>query len=72
MFTKKLRLQPQAVRIFHHLKTQIQIKRFINKKSYEKSPGSATITNPALPRHQQEEEPDKTKQAQIEQTYEKH
>ena len=26
----------------------------------------------ALPRHQKEEETDKTKQAQIEQTYEKH
>ena len=26
----------------------------------------------ALPRHQEEEETDKTKQAQIEQTYEKH
>ena len=51
------------------------------------SPGSATITKQkgkrkvqgvpqsqtaALPRHQQEEETDKTKQAQIEQTYEKH
>ena len=38
-------------------------------KRYEKSPGSAPITNR---RHQEEEEPDKTKQAQIKQTYEKH
>ena len=38
------------------------------KKVREKSPGSAT----ALPRHQEEEETERTKQAQIEQTYEKH
>ena len=38
----------------------------------EKSLGSATITNATLPRHQEEEETDKPKQAQIKQTYEKH
>ena len=35
-----------------------------------KSPESATTA--ALPRHQEEEETDKSKQAQIEQTYKKH
>ena len=55
------------------------------KKRQKKRPGSATITKngkrkvqgvPQLqaaghPRHQEDEETDKTKQAQIEQTYEK-
>ena len=44
-----------------------------NKKDKEKSPGSATVTNrAALPRHQEEEETDKTKQVQIKQTHKKH
>ena len=30
------------------------------------------LPTPALPRHKEEEETDKTKQAQIEQTYEMH
>ena len=33
---------------------------------------SSVAQTAALPRHQEEEETDKTKQAQIEQTYEKH
>ena len=40
-----------------------------DKKVREKSRESLTV---ALPRHQEEEETDKSKQAQIEQTYEKH
>ena len=39
------------------------------KKTYSKTPMGPTT---ALPRHQAEEETDKTKQAQIEQTYVKH
>ena len=42
------------------------------KRRDKKGPGSATITNAALPRHQEEDKTDKTKQAQIEHTYEKH
>ena len=58
----------------------------LKKKVREKKPGSTTITkkgkrkvqgvpqsqNAALPRPQKEEETDKSKQEQIEQTYEKH
>ena len=42
------------------------------KKRLEQSPRGATITNAALPRHQEKEKTHKTKLAQIEQTYEKH
>ena len=42
------------------------------KKNKEKVPGVPQSQTTALPRHQEEEEIDKTKQAQIEQTYEKH
>ena len=41
-------------------------------KSQEKSPGSAQSQTAALPRHQEEEEMDKTKKAQNKQTYKKH
>ena len=39
------------------------------RKKIQEEPQSQTA---ALPRHQEEEETDKTKQTQIEQTYEKH
>ena len=39
------------------------------KRKFQRVPQSLTA---ALPRHQEEEETDKSKQAQIEQTYEKH
>ena len=42
------------------------------KKVREKSRECHNYKTAALPRHQEEEETDKTKQAQIEQTYEKH
>ena len=41
----------------------------IGKRKVQGMPQSKAA---ALPRHQEEEETDKTKQAQIEQTYEKH
>ena len=41
------------------------------QKSEEKRPESARFTSRSHPSHQEEEETDKTKQAQIEQTYEK-
>ena len=44
----------------------------MEKKKLEKSQGVPQSQTAALPRHQEEEETDKTKQAQIEQTYEKH
>ena len=40
-----------------------------SKRKVQRVPQSRTA---ALPRHQEEEETDKSKQAQIEQTYEKH
>ena len=42
------------------------------KKGKRKVQGVPQSQTTALPRHQEEEETDKTKQAQIEQTYEKH
>ena len=45
---------------------------FMPKQKVRESSGSASITNRSPSRHQEEEETDKTKQAQIEQTYEKH
>ena len=63
------------------IQAHVQLQNFINyqrlasmllKERYEKNTGSATITNRSFPRHQEEEETDKTKQAQIEQTYAKH
>ena len=47
--------------------------RAIKKKNGQrKVQGLPQSQTAALPRHQEEEETDKTKQAQIEQTYEKH
>ena len=42
------------------------------KKVKRKVQGVPQSQTAALPRHQEEEETDKTKQAQIEQTYQKH
>ena len=42
------------------------------KKGKRKVQGVPQLQIAALPRHQEEEETDKIKQAQIEQTYEKH
>ena len=42
------------------------------KKSKKNVQGVPQLQAEALPRHQEEEETDKTKQVQIEQTYEKH
>ena len=42
------------------------------KKGKRKVQRVPQLQTAALPRHQEEEETDKTKQAQIEQTYEKH
>ena len=47
-------------------------KHFINKKSKRKVQGVPQSQTAALPRPQEEEETDISKQAQIEQTYEKH
>ena len=44
----------------------------IKKKGTRKAQGVPQSQTEAHPRHQEEEETDKTKQAQIEQTYEKH
>ena len=45
---------------------------YIVKKGKRKVQGVPQSQTAAHPRHQEEEETDKTKQAQIEQTYEKH
>ena len=47
-------------------------KTFIQKKGKRKVQGVPQSQTAALPRPQEEEETDKSKQAQIEQTYEKH
>ena len=44
----------------------------VYKKGKRKVKGVPQSQAAVLPRHQEEEETDKTKQAQIEQTYEKH
>ena len=44
----------------------------MQKKIKRKIPGVPQSQAAALPRHQEDEKTDKTKQAQIEQTYEKH
>ena len=44
----------------------------MSKKGKRKVQGVPQSQTTAHPRHQEEEETDKTKQAQIEQTYEKH
>ena len=44
----------------------------VNTKGKRKVQGMTHSQTAALPRHQEEEETDKTRQAQIEQTYEKH
>ena len=45
---------------------------FWSKKCKRKVQGVPQLQTAALSRHQEEEETEKTKQAQIEQTYEKH
>ena len=44
----------------------------MEKRGKRKVQGVPQSQTAALPRHQEEEETDKAKQAQIEQTYEKH
>ena len=44
----------------------------VSEKGKRKVQGVPQSQTAALPRHQEEEETDKSKQAQIEQTYEKH
>ena len=47
----------------------MKIMKKIGKRKVQGVPQSQAV---ALPKHQEEEETDKTKQAQIEQTYKKH
>ena len=51
---------------------EVALKPFIQKQGKRKVQGVPQSQTAALPRHQEEEETDKTKQAQIEQTYKKH
>ena len=48
------------------------MKAYCKKKGKRKVQGVPQSQTAALPRHQEEEETDKTKQAQIEQRHEKH
>ena len=48
------------------------LKFFLLRKGKRKVQGVPQSQTAAPPRHQEEEETDKSKQAQIEQTYEKH
>ena len=51
-----------------HCKSQIEFKKK-DKRKVQRVPKSQAV---AQPRHEKEEKTDKTKQAQIEQTYKKH
>ena len=51
---------------------QIRESTSLSKKGKKKVQGVPQSQTAALPRHQEEEETDKSKQAHIEQTYEKH
>ena len=53
-------------------RTPTTISKYRAKKGNRKVQGMPQSQTAALPRHQEEEETDKSKQAQIEQTYEKH
>ena len=57
--------------LVHMLRASARIPRNV-KESKRKSQGVPQSQTAALPRPQEEEETDKSKQAQIEQTYEKH
>ena len=52
--------------------THIYIFKFQDKKGKSKVQGVPQSQAAALPRYQEDEETDKTRQAQIKQTYEKH
>ena len=55
-----------------HYYYHFQLKQKIKKSGKRKVQGVPQSQTATLPRHQEEEETDKTKQAQIEQMYEKH
>ena len=57
--------------MYHALKVLLYVS-IIPKKSKRKVQGVPQLQTAALPRPQEEEETDKSKQAQTEQTYEKH
>ena len=57
--------------LFHHSSLTVS-KCFNVKKGKRKVQGVPQSQTAALPRHQEEEETDTSKQAQIKQTYEKH
>ena len=57
---------------FAHLRASNIYKRGISKKGKRKVQGVPQSQTAALPRPQEEEETDKSKQAQIKQTYEQH
>ena len=54
------------------VKRRVDIYLFCLKKGKRKDQGVPQSQTEALPRHQEDEETDKSKQAQIDQTYEKH
>ena len=58
--------------IKHWYITKTRLFKYIQKKSKRKVQGVPQPQTAALPRPQEEEETDKTKEAQTEQTYEKH
>ena len=57
---------------FQHLPRDLANVNALKKKSKRKVQGVPQSQTAALPRPQEEEETDKSKQAQTEQTYEKH
>ena len=61
--------QTSKINIFSAVYVCIRYNKRNGKRKVQEVPQSQTA---ALPRHQEEEETDKSKQAQIEQTYGKH
>ena len=61
----------RSVRLYTHKRHDVN-ERTHGKKGKRKVQGVPQSQTAALPRHQEEEETDKTKQAQIEQTHEKY
>ena len=70
-FSMSPRYLPSCISSIRHSVREMSFKEFQNKGK-RKVQGVPQSQNAALPRPQEEEQTEKSKQAQIEQTYEKH
>ena len=66
-----MRKCPEGATVTGH-SPQVTPTDIVNKNGKRKVQGVPQSQTAALPRYQEEEETDKSKQAQVEQTYEKH